>query len=228
MTKTIRFRIDRLRDVELSISRRFRKEIPPIDAKDLLAGPASISLIDLEAIDGHTTYFEQFVLLSLAKFKKCRRVFELGTFDGRTSANLALNLIEEAEIFTLDIPADQITSTTLHFGTGDLVYIKKDRIGAKCMGLPKVKQLYGDTATFDFSPWFGTCDLVFVDACHELDYVMNDSDVALRLRGSSGVILWHDYGSWIGVTNALNELYRRDDRYQNLRHITGTSLCVLE
>jgi len=80
---------------------------------------------------------------------------------------------------------------------------------------------------FDFSSWYGSCDLVFVDACHEYGYVLNDSKVALKLLAPGGVALWHDYGAWIGVTTGLNDLYRSDEGFMHLRHIVGTTLCFL-
>jgi predicted O-methyltransferase YrrM len=91
-----------------------------------------------------------------------------------------------------------------------------------------IVQLYGDTAQFDFAPWYGTRDLVFVDACHEYEYVRNDTDIALRLSRSGGLIIWHDYGSWVGVTRALNEFHAHDSRFRLIRHIAGTSICFLE
>ena len=40
----------------------------------------------------------------------------------------------------------------------------------------------------------------------------------------SGVVIWHDYGVWEGVTQALEEL----DAGQKLglRHVRGTSLVI--
>jgi hypothetical protein len=60
------------------------------------------------------------------------------------------------------------------------------------------------------------------------EYVRADSQTALRLlRAEGGIVLWHDYGAWHGVTRALNELYATDARCGNLFHIRGTTLACL-
>lgn len=83
-------------------------------------------------------------------------------------------------------------------------------------------QLRGDSATFDWSPHVGRAGLVFVDGSHAYDYVRKDSETAMRLVRPGGVVLWHDYGVWPGVNQALEELDARLGL--GLVHIVGTSL----
>ena len=85
-----------------------------------------------------------------------------------------------------------------------------------------VVQLFGDSATFDWSPYYWRAGLVFVDGSHAYDYVRKDSETASRLVRSRGVVLWHDYGVWPGVTQAIEEL--EATRRLGLIHIRGTSL----
>jgi predicted O-methyltransferase YrrM len=113
-----------------------------------------------------------------------------------------------------------------------LRHIDKDDSGSVFVGSPlksKITQLYGDSATFDFSNYRKQVDLIFIDGSHSYEYVLSDSKRALEILNSQGVIFWHDYGAewWPGVTQALNELYLSDKRYRNMRHIEGTSLVVL-
>lgn len=76
--------------------------------------------------------------------------------------------------------------------------------------------------------WPYEADFVFVDGSHTYEYVMSDSEKALGLLpNDGGVVLWHDYGEWPGVTRALNELQAGDQRFAGLRHIEGTSLALL-
>ncbi|MBD3183553.1 class I SAM-dependent methyltransferase, partial [Candidatus Poribacteria bacterium] len=89
--------------------------------------------------------------------------------------------------------------------------------------------LYGDSADFDFSPYFGTMDFVLVDGSHSYEYVLSDTDNALKLlKNGKGIILWHDYGHWDGVTKALNELYESSEVFRSLKHIDGTSLVCFK
>jgi predicted O-methyltransferase YrrM len=230
MVKVLRLPYSKMQRVELAISRPICSRaltVPKIKTEEIISGPIEVALIDLGPTNGNTSSLEQLILLSIAKQRKCKRIFEMGTFDGRTSANLALNL-PDAEIFTIDLPADQADTASLPIGRHDLPYIKKNRIGGKAAEFKGIIQLQGDTAKFDFSTWYGTCDLVFVDACHEYEYVLNDSEIALKLLAQGGIALWHDYGSWTGVTRALNQLHERDPRFQGrLRFISETTLCAL-
>jgi len=58
----------------------------------------------------------------------------------------------------------------------------------------------------DWSSHYGRAGLVFVDGSHAYDYARKDSETAMRLVRPKGVVLWHDYGVWPGVTQALEEL----------------------
>jgi Methyltransferase domain len=87
-----------------------------------------------------------------------------------------------------------------------------------------IVQLFGDSATYDWSRHFGRAGLVFVDGSHAKEYVIKDSDTAFRLATKGGLVIWHDYGVWEGVTQALEELEAHQQL--GLRHIRGTSLVI--
>jgi predicted O-methyltransferase YrrM len=225
----IRLPIGLFREARISVSRGFRARslfVPSCPLVTLFDGPRTVTLIDLDQTDGNTTLLEQLVILGLAKQRGARTVFEFGTFNGRTAANLALTLGPEAEILTVDLPADQQPAQAL--AAGERKYVEKPVSGAKAQWLSNVTQLYGDTAMFDFSPWQGTRDMVFVDALHAYAYVRADTELALQLLKPGGLVLWHDYGVWPGVTEALNELYRDDTRFAGMRHVEETSLCFMD
>jgi hypothetical protein len=67
-------------------------------------------------------------------------VFDFGTFDGNTSANLATNLGAEADIITIDIEPNQldaISNIDLNFVRNELVSDQVDaRIFCNYMGTP--------------------------------------------------------------------------------------------
>ena len=46
----------------------------------------------------------------------------------------------------------------------------------------------------------------------------------MQLVDGNGVVLWHDYGVWDGVTRALEDL--EQTKNLGLRHIRGTSLVI--
>jgi predicted O-methyltransferase YrrM len=96
----------------------------------------------------------------------------------------------------LDLPLQQLEHIAHKLRIGDRKYAKKTICGELYLNSPyanKIKQLYGDSARFDFSPYFNNIDMVFVDGAHSYDYVVNDSEIALKLIGSKkGIIVWHD------------------------------------
>jgi hypothetical protein len=188
-----------------------------------------IWLVETEKRNGNVHLGELAVLaLAAAATRPGDEVVEIGTFDGRTTINLAINAPEECPVFTLDLPPEQPTQFALD--TGERTFIDKPLIGErfKRCGAPwsdkaaKIVQLAGDSATFDWSAHHGKAGLVFVDGSHAYDYVRADSETAFRLAASGAMVLWHDYGVWEGVTRALEELDAA--RNLGLRHIRGTSL----
>jgi len=88
-----------------------------------------------------------------------------------------------------------------------------------------ITQHFGDSATFDYGPFEGKMDLVFVDGAHTYDHVKADSHSALSLVGPGGVVVWDDCHLYHpGVSRALLEL--RHDGHPVSR-LESTRLAVL-
>jgi len=88
--------------------------------------------------------------------------------------------------------------------------------------IAKINQLFGDSASFDFSPFYNSCSLVFVDGSHAYEYALSDTYAAMKMVKKGGVIIWDDYGIWEGVTRALEEIEEKEKI--RLENISGTSL----
>lgn len=207
--------------------------IPQVDLSDVAPEDVAIQIHEPMAINGNVTLLEVMAIARLIRYHNPARLFEIGTFDGRTTLNMAANSAPNVQVYTLDLPASGLHSTALQIASDDKAYIDKRISGSRYQGKDcanKITQFYGDSAAFDFSPFFGSIDFVFVDGSHSYEYAMNDSKQALKLLGKEkGVILWHDYGTpyWEGVTQALNDLYLNTDEFKNLKHIRGTSIVCL-
>ena len=218
------FRALGMRDIEL--------RLPVCGVSDLIRDDeCGVSLRELDGVNGNVSALELATLCKLVADRKPETMFEIGTFDGRTALNLAANGGEGSRVFTLDLPREGLGDTEYVIAEGDRQYVEKDGSGARFVGSDvegRITQLYGDSASFDFGPYEGGVDLVFVDGAHSYDYVMSDSDRALRmLRGGKGVVVWHDYDSWPDVTRALHELAERPE-YAGMRRIEGTTMVILE
>ena len=190
-----------------------------------------IYLVETQKRNGNVRLSELGVLAQAAAASTPgSEIIEIGTFDGRTTLNLAMNAPKGSAVFTLDLPPDHPTQFQL--APGERMFVEKMVPGerfrngrrpwpAKAAG---IVQLLGDSATFDWSQHFGKAGLVFVDGSHAKDYARKDSDTAFRLVSEGGVVVWHDYGVWEGVTLALEELDA--ERKLGLRHVRGTSLVI--
>lgn len=211
--------------------RREQPAISTVTTDSLIGDTQAISVSALDNVDGNVTDRELIVLNSLVGRSGARAIFEIGTFDGRTTRNLAANCSLDGRVWTLDLPRESMRSLEAPIHAHEEKYVNKAHSGARYMGTPegsRIEQLYGDSASYDFSRFKGKMDFVFVDASHAYKYVVNDSLVALAmLREEGGTIVWHDYGRWDGVTRALNDLNSRHPDFQDVVQVEGTTLALL-
>ena len=207
--------------------------VPSLPASDVIRDDTAVLLSRIADVAGNISPAELMLIAAFVRQRRPAVCFEIGTFDGRTTQNIAANQPAGAECFTLDLPPDGADSAALPLASGDQTYIRKPTSGTRMdtQNLPgRITQLYGDSATFDFSPWLGRVDLMFVDGSHSYEYVLADTEKAWQMVRPGGLILWHDYDSrwWPGVTRALNHLHAQDSRFPHLRRIENTALCFLE
>ena len=211
--------------------------LPTVEISELVPEELPIQIREPVEADGNISLVEIAVISKLVKSRNPAAIFEIGTFDGRTTLNMAANSPPDTRIYTLDLPSQ--SKTELPIDRGEEKYIDKDASGARFIGTDcesKITQLYGDSATFDFSPYHDTADMIFVDGAHSYEYVLHDSRRALKLlRDGKGLILWHDYDKvwWIGLTQRLERtLYgtkriRRRDAHQRALHWSALSCNVM-
>jgi hypothetical protein len=164
----------------------------------------------------------------------CRRlqpktIFEVGTLRGYTTYHLALNSPADARIYTLDLPPHQI-NTKLQTTLVDDWHIEASHRDRKYIfdGTPeasKVTTLFHDSASFDFSPYYGEIDLFFIDGAHSYEYVRSDSLNAIKCCRKGSVIAWHDFGRTgvNGVSRWLVEFSKEHKIYT----IPGGSLAFM-
>jgi predicted O-methyltransferase YrrM len=155
---------------------------------------------------------EVLTLAAICRHQRPRQIFEIGTHTGSSTLVMAINAPEETEIVTLDLaPSETVGSAyrnTKHSS--------------------RIRQLYGDSRTLDYTPFLGKVDFVFIDADHTYDGVKSDTEKAFQLLRPGGVIVWDDY-RWLdchvecaGVTLFLNELQRT----QPVFNLAGTRFAI--
>jgi len=121
----------------------------------------------------------------------CRRTspdiaFEFGTFEGRTTSTIASNC--HGTVFTLDFPPSDEQAK---------IFDKKKKHERMWDGWYfNVRQLMGDSKTFDFSRYHP--QFILIDGGHDKDTFVSDSRNALKMLDKSKdkwCIVWHDYGN---------------------------------
>ena len=200
--------------------RGLRTALPRCALDDLIGQRLPVRVDNSIDQEFNVLFYELFVISQLVASRQPRLIFEMGTFNGRTTLHLAMNSPAEARIVTADLPVDTE------------IFDDPSIVGSCYRDTPyaeKITQLRQDTRRIDPSPYAGTVEFIFIDAGHEYDDVCNDTDLALRLaKPSDCLILWHDYSQWPDVQQALDERYDIGGRYGGLRHIRGTSMAVLD
>lgn len=67
----------------------------------------------------HVSLQELAILASLVRLRESHRIFEFGTFDGRSTVNLAVNATAHTQVFTLDLPSEMATVAELKIEKDD-------------------------------------------------------------------------------------------------------------
>jgi len=171
---------------------------------------------------------ETALLIAAAQAVSAKRIFEFGTFLGTTTFNLALNIPADGRVFTLDL--DEVSAEELSQHPSDAP-LTKAHLAARpdfegSSVAERITQLQGNSIAFDFSPWAGSIDLVFVDGGHDLETVTADTEAAFRLVAGDrpSCVLWHDYrnADYPDLTDYLEQLASSRQLY----HIEDTMLCA--
>lgn len=211
-------------------------KIKSVKLKDIFPPELERGTIQLENFLGHwgnVTIEEVCKIALIVKYFRPRKVFEFGTYNGMTTLQIALNTPEETKIYTLDIPPDMADKTKYRldeldrcvaaefkdkFNTGTGSYFKGKSVENK------ITQILHDAATFDFSPYYGEMDLIFIDAGHDYANKKSDSENALKMVSQNGIILWDNYHDILNpdVTRYLAELADQ----LPLVHLRGTPLVA--
>lgn len=210
-------------------SMNYPKILPLIKIEEIVPNVSS-QLVHSDFEDGNVSKIELDYISRIVKGFNPANVFEIGTFNGRTTLNLAANTPAETRIYTVDLPEKEMSKTKLRIKSGEKKFIQKQKSGNYFLGTEfekKITQIYSDSASLNYDPYLNKMDFVFIDGSHSYEYVISDTKNALRmLKNKQGIIMWHDYG-WNEVNQALNEFYLNDKIFSNLKQIQDTSFAYI-
>jgi hypothetical protein len=156
-----------------------------------------------------------------ARYLAPRNIFEIGTHRGRTALLMAENTPESTTVYTLNQPPADMAK----YFNGMTTEQAETALGEAFRGKPaasKIVQLIGDSRTFDFSPYTGQMDIIFIDADHSYEGIKNDTERALPMLKPGGTIVWDDYNrAFPGIIRYLEEFAATGRR---VVRIAGTRL----
>jgi predicted O-methyltransferase YrrM len=211
---------------------RAKKTIPTVNLNKIFPEELEKGSITIENFLGHwgnVSIEELCKMCLITKFLKPEKVLEIGTYNGMTTLQLALNA-PQATVYTLDLPEE--IASNLEMSALDTLISKhfKERFGTAIGSYFKdrkdvnIVQLLGDSATYDYSTLGGKIDLIFIDAAHDYQNKKVDTENAFRLVSKGGVILWHNYNDVTcpDVTKYLADI----SGDHKIFHLRNTSLAV--
>lgn len=167
-------------------------------------------------------------LCLICKIIKPKYIFEIGTLTGYSSFHFALNSTIDAKVYTLDLPKDKNVKPALKTTIIDDAHINSsEKAYQYCFEGTEVEKqihlLFGDSATFDFFPFYNKIDFFFIDGSHSYDYVRSDTRNALKCCHSGSVIAWHDFGR-VGV-NGVSKWLREFSKEYEIFSAPGSSIA---
>ena len=229
-TKGLNF--DQVLDDALVVMKGKKNKIPRVSLEEIVPGPITAKICEKETEDGNVSLSELLCIVSLIRHFKVNKIFEIGTFDGRTTLNMHQNSLKDPKIYTLDLPATDADKTVYELHDWEKVYTDKTAPGRKFSHLKdkgSIIQILSDSAKFERQDLNDYFDFIFVDGSHTNKYVENDTELALRLvNKEKGIIVWHDYDTeWNDVTNTMEDYYANDERFKDIKNIKETSLLFL-
>jgi predicted O-methyltransferase YrrM len=198
--------------------------------RDIGGVPGRITIEHLPGLGIDTPLDELAYLALITKSIAPRLIFEIGTFRGRTALNFALNSDESCQIHTLDLAPEERTDAMGSAGGADAKIINSIELGANFIETEvagKIKQLCGDSTEFDFKPYFGKVDLVFVDGGHTFEVVLSDTRNAIKMARPGGIILWHDFGNY-GDYNDVTRAVLQQLPGQEVTQIENSQLALYQ
>jgi hypothetical protein len=198
-------------------------KLPHVSLRELFPGIETCGSIVVQKPEAREIGFsldlqELVHVLSAAKFTGARSILEIGTFDGFTALNLAINIGREGIVHTVDLPKavnkdDNPSNPYAPYSVGSKFSGKQE--GAK------IEQLWADSTKVDWKAFGAPFDMILIDGSHDYADVKCDSVNALKHLRPAGTVFWHDYGQFLEVSKAIDELAR----HHSISVIKGTRLA---
>ena len=160
----------------------------------------------------HPNHMDMMFVVGIAKYRNAKKIFEFGTYLGRTTCGFA-SISDDVEVYTLNLPPTADPRYGPYIGN----FIKKSS------RQHQIKQIFCDSKSLLTESYSNLMDYIFIDADHTYDSVKNDTEKAFEMLAPGGMIIWHDFAPKSpGVYQFLYELSRQ----RSLFRIKNTCLVL--
>lgn len=164
-------------------AREFFGELPKAVPIEAVIGRELGKLDTFSFLDDTSTVLDLLLLRGLARRRPGCRYFEIGTFRGESAVAVA---DVASEVVTLSLSDDRLLSMG-----ADRSFVAAHRVFSERN--PKVQHIFGDSGTFDVTPFLEWADILFIDGDHARSAVENDTRRFLPIVSrATGVVVWHD------------------------------------
>lgn len=175
----------------------------------------------IRQVPGNAELYEIAVLCCLIREYAFDKVLEIGTFDGRTTRNLAKFVGEAGSVTTVNLPKEKHREEWI-FDGGSV------RCGERFLDAPestRIRQIVSDSRRLDSEDLGENFQLVFIDGSHSRDVVASDSMLASRVipRIGCAVIVWHDF-DFTDVREGVEQYLRQLDGGGSAFLLEGTRM----
>jgi hypothetical protein len=202
----------------------FRGGVTTVPIGDLIDGDSLRLVLERFGVHhGNMSYMELFCICALVRtyLRPGENFLEIGTFDGNTISNVALNIPADSTCYTIDLPIKPLSLGGQYLAGDKELVDSRAESRLKHRSSKNVVQFYSDSAAFDFSKV--TFSGAFIDGGHHYELVKKDTENILRHMKRPGFVLWHDYYGYNDVARVIHEL----PFAPRVRRITGTNLCFV-
>lgn len=127
--------------------------LPIRKSSEIFGNISHIKIIEPTAKNGNINDYQMQCLVSVVQKRSPKKLFEFGTFDGRTALNLANFSGDDSVVFTLDLPQEKLGSTAHAVEGNNKQYVIGKDAKRRFQDYPcksKIDHLWDDSATFDF------------------------------------------------------------------------------
>jgi hypothetical protein len=117
------------------------------------------------------------------------KMLDIGTHFGKSAARMAANS-PASLVYTVNIHPDEFKQG----GKLTTECLTVEQIGSfyRQKKLTNIVQIYANTKYWNVPPEISDLSVVYVDGCHDMEFVFSDTKLVIDRVKKGGFILWHD------------------------------------